>query len=141
MNALGVTLWNLKGDKLFEAEQLFRDLLAIRETLGQTEDASYLATRNNLGLLEFERGDNAAAVKTYKALLIDRERIQGLEHPETLLCMLSISMALGYVGEYEESREWNEKAIIGLSINPGSEHPNTLVAQSHLAKILSMLAS
>jgi tetratricopeptide (TPR) repeat protein len=139
MNALGVTLWNLKDDKLLEAEQLFRDLLAIRETLGQTEDASYLATRNNLGLLEFERKDNAAAVKTYKALLVDRERIQGPDHPETLLCMLSISMALGYEGEYEESRDWNEKALRGLTINPGSEHPNTLVAQSHLAKILSML--
>jgi tetratricopeptide (TPR) repeat protein len=140
MNALGVTLWNLKGDKLVEAEQLFRDLLAIRETLGQTEDASYLATRNNLGLLEFERGDNAAAVETYKALLVDRERIQGEENPETLLCMLSISMALGYLGKFEEALEWNEKAIRGLTINPGAEHPNTLVAQSHLAKILSMLS-
>jgi hypothetical protein len=105
MNALGVTLWNLKGDKLIGAEQLFRDLLTIRETLGQTEDASYLATRNNLGLLEFKRGDNATAVKTYKALLVDRERIQGPDHPEALLCMLSISMTLGYEGEYDESRD------------------------------------
>ncbi len=139
MNALGVTLWNLKGAKLIEAEQLFRDLLATRERLDQTEDASYLATRNNLGLLEFDRGDNAGALKTYRALLIDRERIQGEDHPETLLCMLSISMALGYAGKYEESRVWNEKALRGLIINPGSDHPNTLVAQSHLAKIFSML--
>lgn len=48
-------------------------------------------------------------------------------------------MVLGYEGEYEESRDWNEKALRGLTINPGSEHPNTLVAQSHLAKTLSML--
>jgi tetratricopeptide (TPR) repeat protein len=139
VNALGVTLWNLKGEKLIEAEALFRDLLAIRERLGQTQDVSYLSTRNNLGLLEFERGDNEAALKTHRALLIDREKIQGPDHPETLLTMLSISMALGYMREYEESLEWNEKSLRGLSINPGPEHPNTLVAQSHLAKILSML--
>jgi tetratricopeptide (TPR) repeat protein len=139
MNALGVTLWNLKGEKLIEAEALFRDLLAIRERLGQTQDVSYLSTRNNLGLLEFERGDNVAALKTHRALLVDRERIQGPDHPETLLTMLSISMALGYMREYEESLEWNEKSFRGLSINPGPEHPNTLVAQSHLAKIQSML--
>jgi tetratricopeptide (TPR) repeat protein len=139
MNAFGVVLWNLKGEKLVEAEALFRDLLAIRERLGQTQDVSYLATRNNLGLLEFERGDNRAALKTYRDLLVDREKIQGPDHPETLLCMLSISMALGYEGEYEEARKWNEKSLMGLTINPGPEHPNTLVAQSHLAKILSML--
>jgi len=139
MNALGVTLWNLKGVKLTEAEALFRELLAIRERLGQTQDVSYLSTRNNLGLLEFERGDNAAALKTHRALLVDREKIQGPDHPETLLTMLSISMALGYMREYEESLEWNEKSFRGLCINPGPEHPNTLVAQSHLAKIQSML--
>lgn len=103
MNALGVTLWSLKGEKLLEAEQLFKDLLAIRDTLGQTDNISHLGTRNNLGLLEIERGDCAAALKTYKALLIDRQRIQGDEHPETLFCMLSISMALAFMGEYEES--------------------------------------
>jgi tetratricopeptide (TPR) repeat protein len=139
MNSLGVTLWNLKGTKLVEAEQLFREFLAIRGRLGAAEDTSLLHTRNNLGLLEFERGDNAAAVKTYRALLVDRERIQGKDHPDTLLCMVSISMGLGYLEEYEESCEWNEKALKGLIINPGPEHPHTLLAQSHLAKILSLL--
>jgi tetratricopeptide (TPR) repeat protein len=53
--------------------------------------------------------------------------------------MLSISMALGYMREYEESLEWNEKSFRGLCIKPGPEHPNSLVAQSHLAKLQCML--
>lgn len=120
MNVLGVTLWNLKGENLIEAEAIFRELLATRERLGQTRDVSYFSTRNNLELLEFERGDYTAALKTHRALLVEREKIQGPGHPETLMIM--VRMALGYIREYEESLEWNERAFRGLCINPGPEH-------------------
>lgn len=139
MNALGVALWNQKGEKLDEAEDLFQQVLAIRERLGETQDIGYLQTRNNLGLLEFERGDNEAAEKTYRNLLVDREKLQGPDHPETMLCMLSISMALGYQGRYDEAQEAEAtiRSVIATRERVlGYDHGNTLKSRGRLSSIL-----
>ena len=136
MNVLGMVLWNQGGDIAAEAEELFQELLKSWDN-SKPLSTDRLDVVSNLGLMEISRGDYPAAERRYRMLLMDREEAHGPSHSHTLTCTLSLSMVLGYQQLYKEAEEWNRKALEGLKLDPGREHPTTSLSQSTLPNILA----
>ena len=67
--------------ELDEAETLYRQIIAeVRESGDDGLRAQMLAVGNNLGMLLLNRGQAAAAVKEFEALLSETEVLLGRDH-------------------------------------------------------------
>ena len=95
-------------------------------------DDQALTARNNLGLALQQTGHTSAALPHYEAVLQERKRILGMEHPNTLASLVNLSSAYRDVGRLAEAvklaEETREQAVKSLTI----EHPFALAAMNNL---------
>lgn len=65
-----------------------------------------------------------------------REKVLGLEHPNTLTSVKNLADVLRYQGKYEEAEAINRRALEGFEKALGPEHPSTLATVGNLASVL-----
>ena len=65
-----------------------------------------------------------------------REKMLGVEHPDTLTSVSNLALVLLYQGKYESAEEMNRRALEGGEKVLGVEHPDTLTSVSNLAAVL-----
>jgi hypothetical protein len=102
-----------------------------------TIDASLLRERIAYGL-RF-RGDIASARKLQEQVLIDRERILGLDHQDTIAAAGHLALTLRTQGSFSAARALEERVLASRTRILGSEHPSTLDAAGQLALTLCAL--
>ena len=69
----------------------------------------------------------------HRRALEGREKVLGLEHPDTLTSVSQLGSALLKQGKYDEAEAMHRRDLEGLEKVLGLEHPNTLASVYYLA--------
>jgi hypothetical protein len=90
----------------------------------------------NLSLLALvlrDQGRHLEAGEMNRQALEGREKLLGLDHPDTLTSINNLAGVLQYQGMYEKVEVVNRWALAGREKLLGREHPDTLTSVSNLA--------
>ena len=82
------------------------------------------------------RGEYAAAEEISRDALDGREKVLGLEHPDTLTSVSNLGSLLERQGKYGEAEAMHRRALEGYEKMLGLEHPYTLTSVSNLGSVL-----
>ncbi|ORY00884.1 hypothetical protein BCR34DRAFT_637708 [Clohesyomyces aquaticus] len=78
-------------------------------------------------------GEYTAAEGMFRLSLDTREKVLGVEHPDTLTSVSNLGSVLERQGKYEEAEAMHRRALEGYEKVLGREHPRTLTSVYHLA--------
>lgn len=92
LNNLALILW--EEGRLGEAEQLYREALAMNEVLLDEYHPTIAVNKNNLAVLLHDAGDFDAAEPMYRDVITARKKMLGDEHPEVALAMNNLAFLL-----------------------------------------------
>ncbi|KAF1943506.1 putative kinesin [Clathrospora elynae] len=76
------------------------------------------------------RGEYRAAEPMHQRALEGRERVLGLEHPDTLTSVSNLGSVLESQVKYDKAEAMHQRALEGYEKVLGPEHPNTLTSVS-----------
>ena len=82
------------------------------------------------------QGRYKVAEEMIRRALEGREKVLGVEHPDTLISVNDLALVLGCQGKYEAAKEMNRRALEGYEKALGVEHPVTLTSVYCLAYFL-----
>jgi tetratricopeptide (TPR) repeat protein len=120
-----------------QAEQLFRDALAIREKALGSEHAVTAISLFSLAFLLQQHGDPAEAQRLYERALAINEKAYGPEHPDTAGILNWLAVLLTKQGDLARARPLLERALTIKEKVLGPEHPYTAVSLNWLAVLLT----
>ena len=90
-------------------------------------------TRNNIAAWTGRVGDAREALRLSLALLPDRERVLGRDHPVTLTIRSNIASWTGRVGDTREALRLFTELLPDLERVLGRDHPDTLTTRNNIA--------
>lgn len=96
----------------------------------------YAKLLNNLGRYEHAQGLYEAAHKNILKAFEERERILGMEHPDTLTSLSDLAAIFEQQGKYAAAEKMERRALNGREKVLGKEHPDTLTSLNNLALTL-----
>ena len=82
------------------------------------------------------QGNYVEAEKEHRAVRAIRERVLGLEHPDSMKSRNNLALVLRAQGKYVEAEQENRPVLGILERVLGSEHPDTLKSRMNLANAL-----
>jgi tetratricopeptide (TPR) repeat protein len=121
--------------KFLQAEQLFRQVLKLRERLCGPRHPDTLETMNYIVLSYMTQRKWKEAEHLGVSVIEDRQVVLGPEHPDTLISMANLAST------YLNRERWKEAALLGAQVLKtrrqvlGSLHPDTLTSMANLAGI------
>jgi tetratricopeptide (TPR) repeat protein len=119
------------------ADELFRDVLAIREKTLGSEHADTGRGVNNIGRLLWDQGDYAGARLLFERALAIREKVLGPEHPDTAESLNGIAAAVFKTeGNLAEARPLYERALAIYEKAFGPEHWSIVRTLRNFASLL-----
>lgn len=130
------TLWAqtlLKLDKFVEAEQKYRDLLAMSTAEFGPEHPKTIMNISNLAGVQMAMGKTKESIKQHTEIYSVATRIQGLNHPDTLKKGADLGSCLTELGFFEEAEEFLREILTREEKVYGSEHPMALKTLNKLA--------
>ena len=86
-----------------------------------------LATRSNIAAWTGECGDANEALRLFKALCPDQERVLGINHPDTLAARSSIAYWTGKYGNIHEALRLFKALLPDQQRVLGPDHPDTRI--------------
>merc|ERR1712146_430301 len=86
--------------------------------------------RNNLASVLRSMGNYTEAIEMCKQVLAVKERVLGVEHPDTLTTKSNLAAALAKAGNFDDAIKILEGVIPIQEKALGSEHPNTIASRS-----------
>ena len=89
--------------------------------------------RHNLADAYQAVGRLAEAVPLFEASLTDRERVLGVDHPDTLTSRITLALAYQAIGRLAEAVPLFEATVTDCERLLGPDHPDTLVSRHALA--------
>ncbi|WP_171166663.1 serine/threonine-protein kinase [Streptomyces sp. I05A-00742] len=98
-----------------------------------------LAARHTGGLRLGRAGRWAEAGETHRAVVADRERLLGPDHPDTLASRYEVAFSLSRLGRPEEALREFARTAAARSRVLGPDHPDTLAARQETAYVLGRL--
>ncbi len=98
--------------KYKEAEEMHKQVLALREMVLGKEHPSTLGSMNNLALVLSSQGKYKEAEEIYRQALAWKERVLGKEHPDTLGIMNNLADVWNYQSKYKEAEEMHQRALV-----------------------------
>ncbi|KAF2627622.1 kinesin light chain 1 [Macroventuria anomochaeta] len=102
--------------------------------VGKADSASLL---DRVGRCQASLGQYLAAETAHRQVLSIREKTIGPEHPDTLISMNEIAVALSDQGKYAEAKKMHRETLeLGKKVL-GEEHPHTLTSMNNVALALS----
>jgi Tfp pilus assembly protein PilF len=110
---------------------------AISHVTGDEEDVLNQAKiALSTGWYLYLRGEYKTAEKVVRMSVEGREKVLGLEHPDTLTSVDNLGEALERQGKYEEAEAMHRQALEGREKVIGPEHPDTLTSVDNLGLVL-----
>ena len=94
------------------------------------------AVLTNAGWYARAKGDYLTAEEMTRQALEGREKVLGVEHPDTLASVSNLASVLQFQGKYEAAEEMSRRALEGHEKVLGVEHPETLISVGNLASVL-----
>ena len=83
------------------------------------------------------QGDYARALEWYYKALVIKEKVLGMEHPNTATTYNNIAIVFDNQGEYAKALEWYQKALAIKEKVLGLEHPSTATTYDNIATVYS----
>ncbi|HMD97481.1 MAG TPA: tetratricopeptide repeat protein [Terriglobia bacterium] len=111
-----------------------------RELVATPTTVAEAALLTWVGRYDFERAAYASAQALLSREREFRRRVQGPEHPDTLVSMGNLASTLGALGDLAGARKLQEEALAVRRRVLGPEHPDTLASMSNLANTVSTQA-
>ncbi|MET7712234.1 tetratricopeptide repeat protein [Streptomyces sp. NPDC005407] len=75
------------------------------------------------------------ALELDERVLVDRERLLGPDHPDTVSARSNLANSYSDVGRIQEALELSERVLADRERLLGPDHPDTLTARSNLAHV------
>jgi tetratricopeptide (TPR) repeat protein len=101
--------------------------------LAELKEMDYtISLLDRIGRCEWELGRYEAATFTHMQLLERRVKVLGKEHPETLVSMNEVGVALDGQGKHVEAEQMHRKTLALNEKVLGREHPSTLVSMNRI---------
>ena len=119
-----------------EAEEMLREVLAVRKQVLGAEHPDTLAAAGNLAISVSGQGKQAEAEEMEREVLPVLKQVLGAEHPDTLAAAHNLAISLVHQGKHAEAEEMQREVLAVLKRVQGAEHPDTLTTESHLARSL-----
>ncbi|RYP17801.1 hypothetical protein DL767_009943 [Monosporascus sp. MG133] len=119
-----------------EAEQMYRQVLELREAVLGREHPDTLISMNNLALVLQNQGKYDEAEQIHRQELKLSEAVLGREHPDTLTSMNNLALVLRNQGKYDEAEQMHRQVLELSEAVLGREHPSTLTSMNNLARVL-----
>jgi tetratricopeptide (TPR) repeat protein len=119
------------------AEETYRRVLSLRRKNVGNEEASTLASMNEVGLALSNQGKYEEAEAIHRQTLALREKVLGKEHPGTLMSMNNLAGVLDSQGKYEEAEAMHRQTLALYEKVLSKEHPGTLMSMNNLAGVLA----
>lgn len=94
-----------------------------------------LVARDNLSILNFQRGQYAEAEIGFREILEDRLRVFGQQHGKTYLTTSSLGRSLTKLERYDEAEGYLLPAYNGLVEILGPEHRYTVIVRKYLHEL------
>jgi hypothetical protein len=107
---------------------------SIRIHFGQ-RSSGYVNDQNDTALWTGENGDGRQALRLFKELLPDRERVLGKDHPDTLTTRGNIAAWIGESGDQREALRLFKELLPDQERVLGRDHPNTLSTRKNIAAL------
>jgi len=99
----------------------------------ESDDISMLTTRANIANWTGRNGDVRRALELHEALLPDRVRGLGADHPKTLRTRANIANWTGQTGNMRRALELHEALLPDRVRVLGADHPDTLRTRANIA--------
>ncbi|GHJ49023.1 tetratricopeptide repeat protein [Catellatospora sp. TT07R-123] len=121
-----------------EVDELTRHVVAVRENSGGDPPALLLTQVDWMGRALRAVGDTARAVTVLFNNLIDRRRVLGDDHPDTLTSRSNLAGAYVTAGRVAEAIALVEQVLTDRGRVLGDDHPDTLASRNNLAYTYEM---
>jgi hypothetical protein len=118
------------------AEQMYREVLAVRHSVLGADHQATLRTRHRLADVITDQGRNAEAEELQRKLIADQVRVLGAEHPDTLESREALAWTVGRQYRHKEAEQINREVLAVQSRVLGNDHPDTLHTRHRLAWLL-----
>jgi tetratricopeptide (TPR) repeat protein len=126
---------SLENSRLFEASITYwQDMVTSCTGLLGPAHASSVAARDHLALAYESEGRSEDAIVAFRAVLADRERIQGRDHPDTVDACGRLAHAYASAGRPTEAVALYQRMVADASDQLGLVHPVIVRARSGLAE-------
>lgn len=122
-----------------EAEQLYREALAIQEAALGPYDLILIHGLHSLGDLLGIQGRHREAEATLQRAIEILSRALGTEHPRTVGSRLNLAAELSRQGRNREAEELYRSVIDTWERTRGPGHPSVAVARAALARVLAQM--
>ena len=119
-----------------QAASLFREALAIYETVLGPDHHDTAASLNNLASVLQLQGDIAGARPLFERALAIYEKDLGPEHPDTAAGLNNLALLLRDQGDLQGAQPLLERALAIKEKVLGPEHPDTAAGLNNLALLL-----
>ena len=117
------------------AYQATSEAYNIRQSLSES-DTTAIDSLSLLASVLQDQGKYETAEEINRRALQGREKVLGVEHPDTLSSVNDLASVLRYQGIYQIAEEMNRRALQGREKTLGVEHPGTLTSVRNLASVL-----
>jgi tetratricopeptide (TPR) repeat protein len=126
---------SLENSRLFESSiGYWQDMVTSCTGLLGPAHASSVAARDHLALAYESEGRSEDAIVAFRAVLADRERIQGRDHPDTVDACGRLAHAYASAGRPAEAVALYQRMIADAGDQLGLVHPVIVRARSGLAE-------
>ncbi|KAK5463787.1 hypothetical protein LTR55_011818 [Exophiala xenobiotica] len=116
---------------LVTVKGFFRDGHRLGQDITSCQNADWFASFYR------DQGRFNASLDLYRTVVATRARVQGKEHPDTLMSMNNLALVLRGQGKYDEAEQMHREVVEVQERVLGQEHPDTLRSMNNLALVLS----
>ena len=119
--------------KYDEARPLIERALDIREKTLGPDHADVATVLNNLGILDYLKGDSAKAERLFQRALTIREKALGGSHPDVAAALNSLANLYSGRGDYVKAEPLYLRALAIREESLGANHPAVVASLNNLA--------
>ena len=94
-----------------EAEEMEREVLAVRKRVQGAEHPVTMTTAHNLATSLSSQGKHAEAEEMQREVLAVQKRVLGAEHPDTMTTASNLATSLFYQGKHTEAEEMEREVL------------------------------
>lgn len=116
-----------------EAEELFMQVIGVRQSVLGAEHPDTLTSMDNLATLYTNQGRWNEAEELEMQVMETREKVLGAEHPSTLTSMGSLASIYRNHGRWDEAEKLEVQVMENFERLLGADHPSTLTSMANLA--------
>jgi non-specific serine/threonine protein kinase/serine/threonine-protein kinase len=133
LHNLGV-VYDLQG-RYADAEQVFRDKLALAEQRDEPDEQELARTLNSLGIVLWNQGRYAESEEVFQRALTVREQLFGAESSEVAKTLFNLGNLAHALGELDRAEQYFTRALAIERAVKSPDHPDIAASLNNLGSL------